>query len=175
MREIVVWLCSAALIGCAGARPRAAVALRPAGLGQRRGRALAAGLRGNDDAAAAAALAYGVHAWRRGASAHRDPALFARLIELGASTRPEVRFGAVYALARHQTCDGAALLADRVGRDPDAGVRGWRRQRRPRPSPISSGWHGPASTTERPSIGSWPGSWCRVATRGVMVLAARAT
>jgi len=84
-----------------------------------------AGLQGDADDAAHAALAYGVHAWRRGAQAHKDPALFARLIELGSADNSDVRFGAVYALARHEACAAAPLFADRIAKDADAGVRSW--------------------------------------------------
>jgi len=84
-----------------------------------------AGLGESDEDAALAALAYSVHAVRRGETAHRSEELTARLIELGASADAEVRFGAALALARHERCAAEALFADRLVVDSDVRVRLW--------------------------------------------------
>ncbi|MFH1808946.1 MAG: peptidylprolyl isomerase [Pseudomonadota bacterium] len=75
--------------------------------------------------AAYAALAYGVHAVRRGKDAHKNVDLFGKLIALGHSPLAEVRFAAVYALARHETCQAQELFPTLLRADADARVRTW--------------------------------------------------
>lgn len=86
---------------------------------------LHAGLDGSDFEATHAALAYGIHAVRRGTSAHRTEELTQKLIKLGANENADLRYAAVFALARHKIAAAEMLFAQRLMLDSDVRVRIW--------------------------------------------------